>query len=111
MRRGLFILLAAACTKPVPVAQDAGPSPLGLVAPDRACPGAGCEDGAQIGDLLIGADGLKAVVRQKIAGDVPATYTGDGAWRVMVRESPARPALTGRAGPLAERAGHPDGRE
>lgn len=36
------------------------------------------------GDLLIGADGLKSVVRQQIAGDVPATYTGDGAWRVTV---------------------------
>jgi 2-polyprenyl-6-methoxyphenol hydroxylase-like FAD-dependent oxidoreductase len=36
------------------------------------------------GDLLIGADGLKSVVRRKIAGDIPATYTGDGAWRVTV---------------------------
>lgn len=36
------------------------------------------------GDLLVGADGLKSVVRAKIVGDVPATYTGDGAWRLTV---------------------------
>jgi salicylate hydroxylase len=36
------------------------------------------------GDMLIGADGLKSVVRRQIAGEVPATYTGDAAWRVTV---------------------------
>jgi salicylate hydroxylase len=36
------------------------------------------------GDLLIGADGLKSVIRDQIVGDVPATYTGDAAWRVSV---------------------------
>lgn len=36
------------------------------------------------GDLLIGADGLKSVVRRQIAGAVPATYTGDAAWRLTV---------------------------
>ena len=36
------------------------------------------------GDLLIGADGLKSVVRQQIAGSVPATYTGDAAWRITL---------------------------
>lgn len=35
-------------------------------------------------DLLIGADGLKSVVRKQMFGDVPATYTGDGAWRITV---------------------------
>lgn len=42
-------------------------------------------DGATArGDLLIGADGLKSVVRAQIAGEVPATYTGDAAWRLTV---------------------------
>ena len=36
------------------------------------------------GDLLIGADGVKSVIRNQIVGPVPATYTGDGAWRVLV---------------------------
>jgi salicylate hydroxylase len=36
------------------------------------------------GDLLIGADGLKSVVRNQIVGPTPATYTGDAAWRVTV---------------------------
>jgi len=36
------------------------------------------------GDLLIGADGLKSAVRRAIAGEVPANYTGDAAWRITV---------------------------
>lgn len=36
------------------------------------------------GDLLIGADGLKSVVRKQILGDAVATYTGDAAWRITV---------------------------
>jgi salicylate hydroxylase len=36
------------------------------------------------GDLLIGGDGVKSVVRAQIVGAVPATYTGDAAWRVTV---------------------------
>ncbi len=36
------------------------------------------------GDILIGADGLKSAVRKKIAGEIPATYTGDAAWRLTV---------------------------
>jgi salicylate hydroxylase len=40
--------------------------------------------GAANGDVLIGADGLKSAVRQQIAGNVPATYTGDAAWRVTL---------------------------
>ena len=39
------------------------------------------------GDLLIGADGLKSVVRGQTVGNVPATYTGDAAWRVVVPTS------------------------
>jgi salicylate hydroxylase len=36
------------------------------------------------GDLLVGADGLKSVVCQQIVGNIPATYTGDAAWRITV---------------------------
>jgi salicylate hydroxylase len=42
-------------------------------------------DGASArGDVLIGADGLKSAVRRQIVGEVPATYTGDAAWRITV---------------------------
>lgn len=36
------------------------------------------------GDILVGADGVKSVIREQIAGEVPATYTGDSAWRLTV---------------------------
>lgn len=43
------------------------------------------EDGAAArGDVLIGADGLKSVIGRQIVGEVPATYTGDAAWRLTV---------------------------
>lgn len=42
------------------------------------------DDSAARGDLLIGADGLKSAVRRQIAGEVPASYTGDAAWRLTV---------------------------
>ncbi len=42
-------------------------------------------DGTKVGgDLMVGADGLKSVVSQQIVGNVPATYTGDAAWRIVV---------------------------
>jgi salicylate hydroxylase len=36
------------------------------------------------GDILIGGDGLKSVVRAQMFGAAPATYTGDAAWRAVV---------------------------
>lgn len=43
------------------------------------------EDGATAeGDLVIGADGVKSVIRDQICGAVPATYTGDACWRVTI---------------------------
>ena len=42
-------------------------------------------DGTSVqGELLVGADGLKSVICQQIVGNVPATYTGDAAWRITV---------------------------
>ena len=43
------------------------------------------DDGTNaVGDILIGADGVKSVIRDQISGKVPATYTGDSAWRITV---------------------------
>ena len=36
------------------------------------------------GDVLVGADGIKSVVRKQILGETPAHFTGDVAWRVLV---------------------------
>ncbi len=36
------------------------------------------------GDVLIGADGIKSVVRAQILGETPVTYTGDIAWRGVI---------------------------
>ena len=56
------------------------------------------EDGAVAhGDLLIGADGLKSVVARQIVGEVPAIYTGDAAWRLVV---PAERLPTGLLDPV-----------
>jgi salicylate hydroxylase len=42
------------------------------------------DGGTAHGDLLVGADGLKSVVARQIVGDIPAQYTGDAAWRLVV---------------------------
>ncbi len=42
-------------------------------------------DGRKIsGDILIGADGIKSVIRPQIVGETPPDYTGHVAWRATV---------------------------
>jgi salicylate hydroxylase len=54
-------------------------------------------DGRRIGgDLLVGADGIKSPVRAQIAGETPADYTGDAAWRLTVPTSRFPPGFLGR---------------
>ncbi|MDE0942780.1 MAG: FAD-dependent monooxygenase [Alphaproteobacteria bacterium] len=36
------------------------------------------------GDILIGADGIKSLVRARILGETPVHYTGDQSWRILV---------------------------
>ncbi len=36
------------------------------------------------GDLLVGADGVKSVVREQVLGKTEPQYTGNAAWRVLV---------------------------
>ena len=42
-------------------------------------------------DVLVGADGIKSVVRQLVAGDVPTRFTGNVAWRGLVPIELLRP--------------------
>lgn len=36
------------------------------------------------GDVLIGADGIRSLVRARILGPTPVHYTGDQSWRILV---------------------------
>jgi len=36
------------------------------------------------GDVLVGADGIKSVIRKQVLGPDPVTYTGDISWRAVV---------------------------
>ena len=36
------------------------------------------------GDVLIGADGIKSLVRARLLGQTPVHYTGDQSWRILV---------------------------
>lgn len=45
------------------------------------------------GDVLLGADGVKSVIRDQICGPVPATYTGDSAWRIVIPREKLRPGF------------------
>ncbi len=43
-------------------------------------------------DLVVGADGIRSTVRQRVFGDVPTTFRGQGCFRVVL---PRRPEVTG----------------
>ncbi|MCZ8132726.1 MAG: FAD-dependent monooxygenase [Steroidobacteraceae bacterium] len=63
------------------------------------------EDGREFaGDVLVGADGIKSVIRRSIVGSDRPVYTGQAAWRVVVpaERLPAevmRPVVTVWCGP------------
>ncbi|MFP6707890.1 MAG: FAD-dependent monooxygenase [Alphaproteobacteria bacterium] len=42
------------------------------------------DGGEARGDILIGADGIKSMVRSTILGETPVHYTGDQSWRILV---------------------------
>lgn len=48
------------------------------------------------GDLLIGADGVRSVVRAQMLGAAKATYTGDSAWRLLVPSNRLKAGLEHR---------------
>ena len=45
------------------------------------------------GDVLLGADGIKSVVRAQSQGRVPPVYTGDAVWRIAVPTDRLPPGL------------------
>ena len=43
------------------------------------------EDGREArGDVLVGADGIRSIVRERILGKTEVHYTGDQSWRILV---------------------------
>ncbi len=51
------------------------------------------DNGEEIrGDLLVGADGLKSAVRERLFGEQPARFTGYAAWRALISAA-AHPEL------------------
>ncbi|NQV61055.1 MAG: FAD-dependent monooxygenase [Alphaproteobacteria bacterium] len=52
------------------------------------------QDGGEArGDVLIGADGIKSMVRAKILGPTPVHYTGDQSWRILVPAARLAPGM------------------
>ena len=52
------------------------------------------QDGGEVrGDVLIGADGIKSMVRNRIVGPTAVNYTGDQSWRVLVPAERLEPRM------------------
>ena len=83
-RADLHDLLVVTARKLKPGVVHLNRKVVGFVERDGAVELNFAQDAPTRGDLLIGADGLKSVVRAQVFGTVPPTYTGDGVWRVTV---------------------------
>lgn len=83
-RADLHGLLAGAVRRLKPDAVRLGKQAAGFEEDGSGVVLAFADGTAAAGDLLVGADGVKSVVRDAVAGAVPATYTGDSAWRITV---------------------------
>lgn len=65
----------------------------------------GLEDGTRLdADLIVGADGIRSVIRQALFGESDPTFTGNIAWRSLIPveklpEGMVRPAATAWWGP------------
>jgi salicylate hydroxylase len=83
-RADLHDLLAAKARELEPDVIHLNKRALGFVEHDAGVELRFADGTAAKGDVLVGADGLKSVVARQIVGEVPATYTGDAAWRITV---------------------------
>jgi salicylate hydroxylase len=83
-RADLHDLLATAACKLKPDLIRLNRKATGFTETDRGVT-LNLADGSSVaGDILIGADGLKSTIARQIVGEIPATYTGDAAWRITV---------------------------
>ncbi len=74
-----------------------GAAPLqGVAAQDVLPDGLRLADGRRLrGDLVIGADGVRSMVRRHIAGPEPVRFTGQVAWRGLARADDLEKVPTG----------------
>jgi salicylate hydroxylase len=83
-RADLHDLLATAACKLKPDLIRLNRKATGFTETDRGVTLHLADGNSVAGDILIGADGLKSTIARQIVGEIPATYTGDAAWRITV---------------------------
>ncbi|HWV44300.1 FAD-dependent monooxygenase [Pseudorhodoplanes sp.] len=83
-RADLHDLLATAAYKLKPDLIHLNRRATGFTETDRSVTLHFADGSSAEGDILVGADGLKSTIARQIVGEVPATYTGDAAWRITV---------------------------
>jgi salicylate hydroxylase len=83
-RADLHDLLAARARELKPDVVHLGRRAVGFREQPHQVELAFADGGSARGDVLVGADGVKSVIARQIAGEIPATYTGDAAWRIIV---------------------------
>jgi salicylate hydroxylase len=83
-RADLHDLLASAACKLKPDLIRLNRKATGFTETDRGVTLHLADGSSVAGDILIGADGLKSTIARQIVGEIPATYTGDAAWRITV---------------------------
>jgi salicylate hydroxylase len=83
-RADLHDLLAAAADKARPGLIRLNRRATGFTETDRGVTLHFTDGTSAEGDILVGADGLKSTIARQIVGEIPATYTGDAAWRITV---------------------------
>lgn len=62
-------------------------------------PGSDLSPGTPDGDLVVGADGVRSVFRRAVEGDGQPLYTGQAAWRAVIRDPGAEPIAEVYLGP------------
>lgn len=83
-RADLITALSAAVQQRIPGAIRTGVSVTGYHQDDHRIHAETADGGRITGDILIGADGIKSVIRTQMLGPAQPRFTGNVAWRAVV---------------------------